>query len=299
MDTRSEKIRNIMILVLFLNLLVSIVKLSYGRITNTLSMQSDGYHSLFDGVSNIIGLIGIHIASKPPDSEHPYGHRKYETIASIFIAVLLIIVGFRILNAAFIRFNTGIIPEVTPVSFLIMIETMTINYIVAKYEHINGIKLKSEVLIADSMHTKSDIYVSLSVIIGLFAIKGGLYVLDPIIAILIAGIIFYAGFSIIRSGTAILCDTSQLNVDEIHDLVCDVEGVLGCHDIRTRGTAENIYIDLHVEVQSTISTFKSHEIADIVENKLKNHFKGVNDVMVHIEPASPQKFTDNDTEQIE
>ncbi len=285
MDTRYQRIRNIMILILFLNLAVSFAKISYGMLTNTLSMQSDGYHSMFDGVSNIVGLIGIRAASKPPDAEHPYGHRKFETMASVFIAVLLMFAGFNIVSSALHRFGSGTIPEVTTFSFLVMIGTMTINYMVTTYEHRNGVKLQSEVLIADSMHTKSDIYVSLSVIMGLIAIKAGFPVLDPIIATVISGIIVYTGINIIMKSSSVLCDTSQLNAEEIHNVVCAVEGVVGCNNIRSRGTAGHIYIDLHVEVHPTMPTIRSHDIADTVEYELKQHFEGVQDVVIHIEPA--------------
>ncbi|MGD9779913.1 cation diffusion facilitator family transporter [Methanomethylovorans sp.] len=286
MDARYKKVRKILIQVLFLNLAVSFAKIIYGSLTNTLSMQSDGYHSLFDGVSNIVGLIGIQAASKPPDAEHPYGHRKFETMASVFIAVLLMFAGFNIVNSALHRFGTGIMPEVTTFSFLVMVGTMTINYMVTTYEHNNGVKLQSEVLIADSMHTRSDIYVSLSVILGLIAIKAGLPVLDPIIAIIISGIIIYTGIRIIMKSSSVLCDTSQLNAEEIHSVVCAVDGVIDCHNIRTRGTAGHIYIDLHVEVHPTMPTLKSHDIADTVEYELKQHFEGVQDVIIHIEPTS-------------
>lgn len=286
MDARYKKVRKILIQVLFLNLAVSFAKIIYGSLTNTLSMQSDGYHSLFDGVSNIVGLIGIQAASKPPDAEHPYGHRKFETMASVFIAVLLMFAGFNIVNSALHRFGTEIMPEVTTFSFLVMVGTMAINYMVTTYEHNNGVKLQSEVLIADSMHTRSDIYVSLSVILGLIAIKAGLPVLDPIIAIIISGIIIYTGIRIIMKSSSVLCDTSQLNAEEIHSVVCAVDGVIDCHNIRTRGTAGHIYIDLHVEVHPTMPTLKSHDIADTVEYELKQHFEGVQDVIIHIEPTS-------------
>ena len=286
MDARYKKVQKILIQVLFLNLAVSFAKIIYGSLTNTLSMQSDGYHSLFDGVSNIVGLIGIQAASKPPDAEHPYGHRKFETMASVFIAVLLMFAGFNIVNSALHRFGTEIMPEVTTFSFLVMVGTMTINYMVTTYEHNNGVKLQSEVLIADSMHTRSDIYVSLSVILGLIAIKAGLPVLDPIIAIIISGIIIYTGIRIIMKSSSVLCDTSQLNTEEIHSVVCAVDGVIDCHNIRTRGTAGHIYIDLHVEVHPTMPTLRSHDIADTVEYELKQHFEGVQDVIIHIEPTS-------------
>ncbi|OPY22265.1 MAG: ferrous iron efflux protein F [Methanomethylovorans sp. PtaU1.Bin093] len=286
MDIRYRKIRNIMILILFLNLAVSVAKISYGMLTNTLSMQSDGYHSLFDGVSNIVGIVGIQVACKPPDAEHPYGHRKFETLASIFIAVLLISVAFKIVSSAFSRFGSNDVPEVTLISFLIMIGTMIVNYFVTTYEYRSGKKLQSEVLIADSMHTKSDIYVSLSVIVGLIAIKAGFPILDPLIAVVIAGVIIHAGYSIIKQSASVLCDQSQLDPEDICKVAYSVEGVLQCTTIRTRGVAGNIFMDMRLGVRHDISITESHTISHLVENKLKEHFDGVQDVVIHIEPVS-------------
>ncbi|WP_407356901.1 cation diffusion facilitator family transporter [Methanolobus sp. WCC5] len=285
MDARFRKIRKVMFYVLFLNLAVSFAKIAYGYYTNVLSMQSDGFHSLFDGVSNIIGLIGIHIAAKPPDKEHPYGHRKFETLASIMIALLLALVAFEIVHSAFERLGDGNVPQVTAISFAVMLGTMAINYGVTTYERRVGEEMNSEVLLADSAHTKSDIYVSISVIIGLIAISLGYPVVDPVISILIAVVILHAGAEIIFRSISILCDESQIDTDDIAQVVRNIEGVIDCHRIRTRGPPGNVYVDLHVEVDPEMSTYKSHTISHIVQYRIKENFDGIEDVLVHIEPA--------------
>ncbi|MDW7733116.1 MAG: cation diffusion facilitator family transporter [Methanolobus sp.] len=285
MDSRFRKIQRVMWYVLFLNLAVAVAKISYGMRTNVLSMQSDGYHSLFDGVSNVIGLIGIQIASKPPDKEHPYGHRKFETLAAVFIAFILGIVAFEIVRSALERFGDGNVPEVTTISFLVIIATMVVNYTVTTYEKKKGIELQSEVLLADSAHTKSDIYVSVSVLLGLAAIRAGYPIVDPIISIFVAIVILHAGLEIIFSSASILCDESRIDPESISHIVCGVEGVQGCHNIRTRGPEGNVYVDLHVEVDPTMPTYKSHTVAHIVQYRLKEAFGGIEEVLVHIEPA--------------
>jgi cation diffusion facilitator family transporter len=274
-----------MIYILFLNLAVSFAKIAYGMYTNVLSMQSDGYHSLFDGVSNIVGLIGIQIAAKPPDKEHPYGHRKFETLASIVIAVILAVVAFEIVHSAFNRFGTGSTPEVTVISFAVMLGTMCVNYGVTTYERRRGIELNSEVLLADSAHTKSDIYVSLSVIIGLVAIHLGYPFIDPIVSVLIALVILHAGAEIILHSVSILADESQIDTEKIANVVRNVEGVIDCHKIRTRGPPGNVFVDLHVEVDPEMTTYKSHTISHIVQYRIRENFDGIEDVLVHIEPA--------------
>lgn len=170
---KFRKIQLVFVYVLILNLAVAFAKIIYGNLTGALSMSADGYHSLFDGVSNIIGLAGSFIASHPPDREHPYGHMKYETVASIFIALLLIFVSFEIFQNALNHFLVPSKPEVTAVSFLIILGTICINYLITRYEYRQGQSLRSQVLIADSIHMKSDIYVSLSVIVSLIAVKLG------------------------------------------------------------------------------------------------------------------------------
>lgn len=282
---RYAKIRKILILVLVLNLAVSFAKIIYGSITNTLSMQSDGYHSLFDGVSNIVGILGIQIASRPPDKKHPYGHQKYETLASVFIAVLLIFVAFEIISQSIERFTTMSTPEITTLSFVVMVATIGINLAVTTYEKRKGEELKSEVLIADSMHTRSDIYVSISVIVGLLAIKYGYPVVDPFIALLIAVLICKAAIDIIRSSTGVLCDEAPLDNDFICDIAKQVPGVLDCHKIRTRGSVGDYHIDLHIWVDPEMHVDQAHGISHMVTDRLKENIDGVNDVVVHIEPG--------------
>jgi len=283
---RFKKVQQVLIYVLFLNLAVAFAKIIYGTLTSTLSMTADGYHSLFDGVSNIIGLAGSFIGARPPDIDHPYGHRKYETVASIFIALLLIFVGFEILQSALNRFLEQSVPEVTAISFLIILGTMCINYLVTRYEYKQGESLRSQILIADSMHTKSDIYVSLSVVLSLAAIELGFPLVDPLIAIVIAFIIFRAGYRIIKEGSRDLLDMSRIEEKEICDLVMGVEGVKGCHKIRTRGSMGDIKIDMHLLVQSDMPLEDAHLIAHKVSKKLKSEYKDVSDVVVHLEPFS-------------
>ena len=285
---RFKKVQQVLVLVLFLNLAVAFAKIIYGTLTGTLSMTADGYHSLFDGVSNIVGLVGIFIASRPPDRDHPYGHQKYETFASIFIAVLLLFVGFEIFQNALDRFLVRSTPEVTALSFIIMLGTMGVNYLVTRYEQGKGVALRSQVLIADSMHTKSDIYVSFSVIVSLVAIRSGFPLLDPVIALLISFLIFRAGFRIMKESSKVLLDMSRLEEEEICNLVMGVEGVMGCHKIRTRGGMGDTRIDMHVLVQPDMPLEDAHIIAHRVSKMLKAEYKDVSDVVVHLEPASPQ-----------
>lgn len=274
-----------MVTVLLLNLMVAFAKIIYGTLTNTLSMVADGYHSLFDGVSNVIGLAGTFIAARPPDKDHPYGHAKYETVASVLIALLLIFVGFEIFRNSLDRFLIRSVPEVTAISFLVILGTMLINYLVTRYEYREGTALSSQVLISDSMHTKSDIYVSLSVIVSLIAIKFGFPIMDPIIALVISFVIFRAGYRIIKESSRALLDMSRIEEQEICELVMGIEGVQGCHKIRTRGSMGDIRVDMHLLVRSDMPLEDAHLVSHRVSKKLKGEYKDISDVVVHLEPS--------------
>ncbi len=281
---RLGKVRQVLLYTLFLNIAVAAAKIIYGYATGSISMLSDGFHSFFDGTSNIIGLIGIWIASQPPDEDHPYGHRKFETLATIAIAVLIFGAGIEILREAYYRLKTAGAPEVTSLSFIIMALTLLVNFGVMTYETKKGRELKSDFLLADAMHTKSDIYVSLSVVISLIASKIGYPVVDVIAAVVITVFIARAGFSILKSATAVLTDSACINPDDIKGLVNSVKGVQDCHGIRTRGNEDFANIDLHVLVDPEIKVREAHAVAHSVEEAIKKNFPSVVDVVIHIEP---------------
>lgn len=168
--------------------------------------------------------------------------------------------------------------------------TIVINIAVSWYEYSRGQKLKSSVLIADSMHTRSDIYSSFAVVLGFFAIKSGYILVDPIIAIAIAVLIAKTGIEIIKESSKILLDRALLDENVIKKIAKSVDGVCDCHMIRTRGTPAQIYVDLHITVESSFSIDQAHGIGDKVEAKLKKSIVGIKDVVVHVEPKTKDAY---------
>lgn len=280
-----RQIRQILVWILILNWAVALAKIIYGLLTRCASMTADGFHSLSDGASNIIGLIGVNLASQPKDADHPYGHKKYETFFSLGIAVLLAIVCFNLIKEGIKGLYNPVIPQVDIISFLVMIITLGINLLVMNYEYKKGQALQSDMLISDSMHTKADILTSLSVIVTLVVIKLGYPILDPIATIIIALFIAYAAFVIAQQGSKILCDTAVIvDVKKITDIVLSIKGVKTCHKIRTRGRPDDIYVDLHVQVNSDMHIDKAHQVSYTIEEVIKKSIPGVTDVVVHMEP---------------
>lgn len=281
---RGRAVRNVLIYTLILNFLVAMAKVSYGYLTHSISILSDGFHSLFDGLSNILGLIGVALAAHPPDKNHPYGHRKYETLFTLIIAAMILITFYQILKNVYESLFNSPKTVVTETSFIVILITMAINIIVMLYESKKGKELKSDFLIADSRHTKSDILVSLSVIIGLIFFRMGYTRADAVVGIIIALLIGKLGYEIIKDASAALVDTVCIDTSLIEEALMDVEGVRGCHDIRTRGTPKSIFLDLHVCVRPDITLEEAHSIADRVEGTIKERFPDVVDIVVHVEP---------------
>lgn len=290
METEIQKhygrIRYILIIVLVLNWLVAFAKIIYGFISRCSSMTADGFHSLSDGTSNIIGLIGIHLACQPKDIDHPYGHKKYETFFSLGIAALLFLVCFELLQEGVRRLVNPVTPDITTISFVIMLVTLGINFWVMRYERKKGEFLKSDILISDSLHTRADILTSLSVVITLIAIKLGFPILDAIATLMIALFIAHAAFEIIKGSSRILCDTIVLDNKRIVGIVLNIRGVKTCHKIRTRGRPDDIYVDLHVQVSPDMHMDEAHKISYAIEEALKKCTPEITDVVVHMEPIN-------------
>jgi len=265
-----SQVRKVLLVTLVLNSVVALAKIFYGYVTNSLGMTSDGFHSFFDGISNVIGLLGIWIASHPPDEDHPYGHKKYETLFTIIIALMIFATCFQILRKVYLSFIEDHATLVTGTSFFIMAATMGVNVYVMWYESRKGKELGSDFLIADALHTKSDILASIAVITGLILTRFGINRADTVVGIVITFFIARIGYKILRDASSVLVDTVCIDTSAVENVVNGIEGVKGCHSIRTRGQVNAVYLDLHVVVERKLTTEQSHRIADSVEKKIKD-----------------------------
>ena len=287
MKKHYQGIQKVLWLVLVLNWAVAAAKIIYGYMTGSTSMTADGFHSLADGTSNIIGLIGIHFCSQPTDEDHPYGHKKYETLFALGIAAMLLIVAFNLSRAGISRIINPIAPQVDILSFAVMIITVMINITVMIYEYRRGKQMQSDILIVDSMHTRADIFTSLSVIVALICVKLGFPIIDPIITLIISGFIAYSAFIIIRQESGILCDAVAItDTKKIEAIVMKIKSVKSCHKIRTRGRPDDVYLDLHIQIACDMTMLDSHLLSHTIQKEIMNAFPQIVDVLVHMEPDS-------------
>ncbi|MCL7476451.1 MAG: cation diffusion facilitator family transporter [ANME-2 cluster archaeon] len=280
-----KKILMVQAIALSLNLTVAFAKIVYGYLTGSISMEADGFHSLMDGGGTMVGMVGVWVASRPADESHPYGHRKHEPFASLFIALLLLITGFEVARGALLHLQDPVSPRVTSLSFMVMLGTMAVNLFVTTLETRKGREYNSPILTADALHTRSDIFVSIGVIFSLIAVTAGFPVIDVIAGIIIALVIAKSGLDVVRETSYSLLDASVLDADMLCGIALEIKGVEDCHHIRTRGTVDNVYVDLHVHVKGELSINEAHCLAHAVENQIKERVNGVKDVVVHLEPV--------------
>jgi len=270
-------------------LIVAGAKIALGLSTGAVSVLSDGYHSLTDTASNVVGIIGVRIAGAPPDDDHPYGHRKFETMASLGIMVFLILVLREVLSAAWERLQTGGAPTINTLTFAVMGGTFAVNLGVVFYERRAARRLQSEVLLADSHHTTSDLMTSATVIAALIGVKLGYLWLDPVAALIVAVFIGYACWEIFESTTGILADRFVIPEEEIREVVKSVPEVIGTHHIRTRGSADFVFLDLHIWMDAEMSLTQAHSLSHVVKDRLMARFPQIKDAIIHIEPPPRDK----------
>ncbi len=280
-----RKVQQVLLIILIANLAVAFAKIIIGSIIKSASMTADGFHSLSDGSSNIVGLIGIKLASKPKDNDHPYGHNKFETLSGLFISSMLFAVGIKVIINAFIRFKSPVIPNINIESMIALIITLFINIFVSVIEYKKGKELNSQILISDSMHTRSDIYVSIGVLVTLLGVKSGLpTIIDSLASLVVSGFIMHAAHEIFKENSDILVDKSVVDKEEIKNLVMSYEQVKDAHNIRSRGSQNDLHIDLHIMVEPDLSIEKSHELVHEIEKNIKDKINNNAQVIAHLEP---------------
>jgi cation diffusion facilitator family transporter len=290
MQARAEGINKVLWQILVLNVIVAAAKTAWGIISGSTAMLADGIHSFTDGSGNIVALIAMKAARKPPDEDHPYGHHKYESFASAAIGLMLCFAAFKVVNgsvAALTAFaKSGIHPkvEVTATSFAVMIGTLGINIFVVWFETRRGKELGSDVLQADAKHTLSDVWVTLGVLGSLVLVKAGVPIADPIVGLFVAIAIVWAAIEVFKGAHTTFSDQQRLEPNAVMKTVMAFDGVKGCHNIRSRGTGAIIHMDMSILVDPLITVENGHAIARDLERWLCGQYEGLADVVIHVEP---------------
>jgi cation diffusion facilitator family transporter len=280
-------VRRVLLVTLALNLAVVAGKLIAGIWADSLSVISDAIHSSVDSLNNIVGLVVMRYATADADDEHPYGHAKFETLAAFAIAGFLFVTCYQIGLSAFKKLfsQEPAAPEITAFTIVTMAVTIVVNAFVAIYEHREGRRLKSEFLIADAIHTRSDILVSASVLAGLFFIRMGHVWLDPVASLAVAAFIAWNGYQIFKSTVPVLVDAAPVPSNRIAEIVAGVQGVHSAHDIRSRRQGSEMFVEMHLHLERDVEKdhVASHDITEEIERRLEAAFGRVT-ATIHVEP---------------
>lgn len=282
---RLHGISRVLWRILWLNLIVALAKLIYGMKSGAIAITADGLHSVLDASSNVLGLVGMSIARRPPDDNHPYGHRKYETFAALGIAAMLFFGCYQIVTAAVERLRHPQLPEVSPVGVGVMLVTLAVNLWVIRTEQREGERLGSELLLADAAQTRSDAIASLIVLGSFVAIWLGIGWADLAAAALIVVFILRAGIAILKGTLSTLSDERRIEPALVEQVALEEPGVMEAHNVRSRGPADDIHLDLHILVDPHTPLAAAHRIGHRVEQRLRARWHGLTDVVVHVEPA--------------
>jgi cation diffusion facilitator family transporter len=288
---RGRHIRRVLWVTLGLNLAVACAKIAYGYAVNALSIRADGFHSLTDSTNNLVGLIGVALASRPADENHPYGHEKFEVLAAGVVGLSLLGMAADVAHGAYLRFGGegGPPPVIDQGAFVVLLATLAVNVLVAVWEGRRGAELGSPLLTSDAAHTRSDVLVTVGVLATVAAVDRGHVWADVVAAVGISGFIAWAGLTVLRTNLGYLADTALLEPERIVEVACGVPGVASAHKVRTRGMPGKIYVDLHIQVAPHLTVVDAHQVTHWVIDAIKAGFSGVRDVLVHTEPARPDQ----------
>ena len=278
---RDRKVQRLIILEGCANILVLLVKLFVGLSTNSLAILADCIHSLTDVANNIVAWIVLRLSAMPADREHPYGHRKFETLAVFGLATLLAVMAIEIAKSAFTKETTEIVSGTWELA--LMIGVLVVNIALASWQRYWAIRLKSGIMIADAAHTFADVLTTVVVIIGWQLSSMGFLILDRLCALGVAGLVFYLAYELYKSAFPVLVDEYAIDPEDIKSAVMTVQGVKSAGRIRSRWIGSDIAIDIVISVNADLTTEESHDIADKVELLIEEQFN-VGDAFIHVEP---------------
>lgn len=278
---RDKGVQRILLIEGSVNLIVFIAKLIVGFTTGSLAILGDAIHSLTDVINNVVAWIVIRMSSMPPDREHPYGHRKFETLAVFFLASLLVVLAFELALNAFTKEKTEVTSSAWGLG--IMLGVLALNIGLAAWQRGWARRLNSDILLADASHTFADALTTIVVIAGWQLSSIGYVWLDRLSALAVSGLIFYLAYGLYKSALPVLVDQFALDPEVLSSAIREVSGVRQVNRVRSRWVGSEKTIDLIISVDPDLSTFDSHNIATKIEVLIEEEF-GVSDISIHVEP---------------
>ena len=291
-NPQRRAVRRVLIVTLLIHIAISGLKLAFGYHANIVSLQADGFHSLFDALSNIIGLVALGLAMQPPDPEHPYGHQKIEVAASLTIGIMILLglieVGRAVLSAAV----GDTVPSIGVAAYAVVLVTIAASLTISIYERRAAKRHNSMILESDADHTLSDALAGFAVLIGMALVSLGIPAGDIFAALAVMLFIGMTAYRVLRSGLDVVVDASLLDADAVCRVTESIDAVRSCHYVRNRGMPGRVHLDLHITLDPNMRLDEAGQILLQVKARLHDHFTDLDDVLIQIEPHKPIHYQD-------
>ena len=273
------------------NILLAVLKLVTGTIASSHALIADGLHSLADFFGSTVLLVVMHVAHKPSDMDHPYGHGKAEPVGAKLIGIIVILAGFQVGMVGLERLRAGsyVIPDMLAV--WIALVSLVVKGAMSYYKSRLGKAIKSSAVMASAAEHRADAYSSFAVLLGVSLAQLGMPFLDPLAGMVVAFLIIKMGWNITRKAVDDLMDrvTEPHRAQKIADVIAATQGVMGVDDVRLRSMGPEWLVDVKIDVDPHISVRSGHHIAVRVRNELTERIPGIGHVMVHVNPTGWRK----------
>ncbi len=268
------------------NVIISLIKLVYGLILNSVSLIADAIHSISDVLSSIVVIIGFKLSEKPADKEHPFGHGRIDLIASVIISTMLLIVGFEFLKDSLFKIKNPTIVKSTTIEILIISLTIVFKELLAQFSFFLGKKINSPSLIAEGHHHRSDALSTVIVIISLIASNYGYKWFDGMAGIVVAIFIMHTAIDLLKDAANPLIGSAPEKevIENIKKIALSYPEVIDVHDIVVHQFGEKWHISLHIEIPHTMTVLNAHTLADSIERRIQSIYKRM--AVVHIDPVN-------------
>lgn len=294
MTTQQQRYRDVRRVTLIgsaLDFMLGVAKIVMGWLSNSQALIADGIHSFSDLLTDFMVLYAAQHAHKAADEAHPYGHGRIETLATVSLGMVLVIVAIGIATSAMQRLDDpSVLLDFSALALLVAFVSVISKEWIYRYTIKAARRLRSDMLAANAWHSRSDAFSSIVVVVGIAGVMFGYPYLDAMAAVVVAAMIAKIGFNLIRSSTRELIDTAldPEKVKAIRQHIYAVNGVRSVHMLRSRKSAGDAFVDVHIQVDPRLSVSEGHQIGDVVRRRLMQQMSEVIDVTVHIDPENDE-----------
>lgn len=282
---REKKGRNAIIVGILGNSLLAIFNLIVGTISGSTALVAESAHTFADILDSSIAFVGFKIGLKPPDTLHPYGYGRAESLAGLVSVIFLLIIAYEITIDVYQKLLLGVnLPPPGWIAALMALVGIAVNYTMTNYMSNIGKNINSPAIKADAKHQRVDILTCVAIFIGVAGSNFGVPILDPIVALFIVVLVLKTAFDVAKDNINNIIGKlpSEDLANDIKEAALSVDGVLGIHDLKINYTGPYASVDIHVEVEPTLSLVEAHEISAVVEKTIIQSVEIVTIVNVHI-----------------